>query len=415
VLLVGYVSRFLRNLKQALIVRDDLHARGAALLFCDERILSSEEDRWDEFVREAHEAESYSRKLARRVREGLAAKRRRLGEPGGRPPFGFRRSGRPPVLEPDDGQLGQMQRAFQLAASGATDRQVSLDLGLPLHTVRSVLTNPIYIGVLRDGQPARVGPVIDRETWERAQAHRNSHARRHPGHSTTRSYVLAKLLYCAACGRRLTGHVGRYRHVEPCAEFVRAKPHVRRRYSNRLDRRVKGQSYTTETYEALIPPILAHVSLGALTLTQVIEGLGELPVDTMTGVRLERERRYAAERFARDRDLVRFQATLARLDAEEAQVPEVEPVTAQQAVAWLRDLPELWADAPESHRQLAVALFERWDVLGTRSVAIVPTQHAIAHGFDAAFGVRLVGMVGARGLRVPVSLHRTPVRLREAS
>ena len=39
--LVGYVSRFSRNLKQTLIAVDELHALGVALVFCDERIVSS--------------------------------------------------------------------------------------------------------------------------------------------------------------------------------------------------------------------------------------------------------------------------------------------------------------------------------------------------------------------------------------
>ncbi len=43
VLVVGYVSRFLRNLKQTLIaVEDHLHAAGVVVLFADERLLSSD-------------------------------------------------------------------------------------------------------------------------------------------------------------------------------------------------------------------------------------------------------------------------------------------------------------------------------------------------------------------------------------
>jgi len=94
VLVVGYVSRFQRNLRQTLNVVEDLHAAGVVVLFCDERILSSDASRWDDFVREAHEAESFSRKHGKRVKEGLAAKRRRLGEPGGQPPFGYTRIGK---------------------------------------------------------------------------------------------------------------------------------------------------------------------------------------------------------------------------------------------------------------------------------------------------------------------------------
>lgn len=49
ILVVGYVSRFQRNLKQTLIAVDELHSQGVAVLFCDERILSSDTDRWDDF------------------------------------------------------------------------------------------------------------------------------------------------------------------------------------------------------------------------------------------------------------------------------------------------------------------------------------------------------------------------------
>jgi DNA invertase Pin-like site-specific DNA recombinase len=58
VLLVGYVSRFARNLRTAVNARHDLHAAGAAILFCDERVLSSDEDEWEAWARETVEAEA---------------------------------------------------------------------------------------------------------------------------------------------------------------------------------------------------------------------------------------------------------------------------------------------------------------------------------------------------------------------
>ena len=95
VLVVGYVSRFARDLRTAVNARHDLHARGAVILFADERVLSSDEDEWERWAREAVEAEAYSRRLAKRIREGYAAKRRRLGVPGGnRAPLGTVREGR---------------------------------------------------------------------------------------------------------------------------------------------------------------------------------------------------------------------------------------------------------------------------------------------------------------------------------
>src|SRR3970282_1269413 len=95
VLVVGYVSRFARDLRTAVNARHDLHALGAVILFADERVLSSDEDEWERGARGAVEAEAYSRRLAKRIREGYAAKRRRLGVPGGnRAPLGTVRDGR---------------------------------------------------------------------------------------------------------------------------------------------------------------------------------------------------------------------------------------------------------------------------------------------------------------------------------
>jgi hypothetical protein len=81
VLVVGYVSRFLWNLKQTLIaVEDHLHTAGVVVLFADERLLSSDPSSWDQFIREAHEAEAYSRKLSKARLQGLC---REAQTPGG--------------------------------------------------------------------------------------------------------------------------------------------------------------------------------------------------------------------------------------------------------------------------------------------------------------------------------------------
>ena len=59
ILIVGYASRFRRNVKQTLIaVEDHLQPAGVAVLFVDERLLSSDPDHWNQFVREVQEAEA---------------------------------------------------------------------------------------------------------------------------------------------------------------------------------------------------------------------------------------------------------------------------------------------------------------------------------------------------------------------
>ena len=60
--------------------------------------------------------EAYSRKLSKRVSEGYAAKRRRLGVPGGnKMPYGLIREGKPSVLRVDEEQAAVVIRAYQLA------------------------------------------------------------------------------------------------------------------------------------------------------------------------------------------------------------------------------------------------------------------------------------------------------------
>lgn len=404
VLLVGYVSRFQRNLKQTLIAVDDLHAEGVAVLFCDERILSSDGDRWDDFVREAHEAESYSRKLGRRISEGLAAKRRRLGEPGGQPPYGYTRSGRPPVLEPMPADLGRVRACFVAAAEGLNDAEVTERVGLPFYTVRGILTNPVYVGRLRDGTPTRVPAVVEPALWDRVQLARSRYSRRHPGRSTRwRTYALS-MLHCAACGRHLIGQQNRYRHNFPCGDWLAASRPPARAFRHATDRRHRGVSYPADAFEGIVRQALGHVSANAKLAADVVEALGaeERGPDPATLARIEHDRDTALARYRRDRDGDALEATMRRLDREESEARAAtnDGPTAAEAAEYLRDLPRLWDEAEGSgRRQLAEALFERIEVLGAQRVHLHPSQSAKAQGWAEAWnGARLVVMVGARGL-----------------
>ncbi len=390
VLVVGYASRFARSLEAHVDARRAFHAAGAAILFADERILSSNEDAWEAWAREVVEAESYSRRLSRRVREGLAMKRRRLGTPGGnRPPFGFRRDGRPPVLSVDPQRMATVQRAYELAAAGMRDREVAERVGLKLMHVREVLTNPVYRGRLHRGEPAVTGAAIDPALWDAVQLARARFARRFPGHPShpSRSYALGKLLFCSACGRRLIGDAGRYRHLDPCDAFIAAKPDPPPSAFPLV--RIRGHSYAAEVYDRIVPAVLAHVAANATIKTSVVGMLGErAEVDSLTLARIAKDREAALSRYLRDRDADGLGATMARLDAEEAEARSVaKPVDPRDALAYLTDLPRLWEESPaERRRQLAGALFERVDVLGIKEAVIHPSLEAVAHGWRAAWG-----------------------------
>ena len=285
-----------------------------------------------------------------------------------------------------------VRRAYELAAGGRTDREVGKATGLAPTHVAEVLTNPFYAGRLRTGEPSALGALVDPSTWEHVQAMRTRYSRRHRGSVHRRQYGLAGLLACAACGRRLTGHVGRYRHLDACEAFRAAAPRRVQRDGATIDPRVRGESYIADVYEDAIGRAFEHVAASS-TLKASTVALARRPEpdngDVLAQARITRERDQAALRFAKDRDLGKLEATMARLDAE-AQAAVVRPSripTAAEARAYLESLPDLWAKTSDAGRHaIAEAVFERIDVLGANDFSFTLTASAKAHGWDAAFG-----------------------------
>ncbi len=392
ILVVGYVSRFLRNLKQTLIaIEDHLQPAGVAVLFADERLLSSDPDDWDQFVREAHEAEAYSRKLSKRVHEGYAAKRRRLGVPGGnRAPFGIVREGHPSILRLDEEKAAIVRRAYELAAAGCTDWEVAAHVGLAKTHVAELLTNSIYAGHLRTGEQAGIAAIIEPGLWSRVQTAREQRRTRTPGRIVKRDYALR--LRCAGCGRYLHGDIGRYRHPAPtCEAFLAATPVVRRRRKNLPDGRIKGHSYPQAWYEDAIGAILDRVGrVDDWAITEVVRLHGEYrpQSDELTLARIERAREDASRALVKTRDVIGWQSTMARLDAEEAvarQPTNGRRLSPPEIVDYLRSLPRLWAESGPAGRQaIATATFARTDILGFERLEYELTPDAIELGLDAA-------------------------------
>jgi len=392
VLVVGYVSRFLRNLKQTLIaVEDHLHAAGVVVLFADERLLSSDPSNWDQFVREAHEAEAYSRKLSRRVGEGYAAKRRRLGVPGGnRAPFGIIREGKPSTLRVDEAKAATVRRAYELAAVGQTDWEVAAATGLAKTHVGEVLTHPIYAGRLRTGEPAGLAPIVQPVLWSKVQSMRELRRTRTPGRIVKRNYPLR--LRCAGCQRFLYGDMGRYRHPAPtCDAFIAGTPDARRRYTKGDDKRAGGHSYPQTWYEDAIGLLLSELgSVDDVTITEVVRRYHDRPpqVDSAALARVSHEREEAARRLAKSRDVMTWQREMAQLDLEEeaARDPvERGQLASSEVVAYLRSLPSLWADSgPDGRQALATALFARTDVVGFERMEYELTPDAIELGLGDA-------------------------------
>ena len=172
---------------------------------------------------------------------------------------------------------------------------------------------------------------------------------------------------------------------------------------------MKGESYKADVYERAIGRAFEHVAVSARLKTDTVaEATRPEPEggDGLALARINRERDQAALRFARDRDLGRLEATMARLDAEAAAAvvrPSRTP-TAAEARSYLEELPKLWAKTSDAGRHaIAEAVFERIDVLGATDYTFTLTAHAKSRGWDAAFGagvVRVKDGQSGRGERI---------------
>jgi DNA invertase Pin-like site-specific DNA recombinase len=407
VLLVAYVARWQRNLRRVLeLLEDELHPAGVAVWFCDEEILSSSERSWDQLVDEAKGAESWLRKHSRRVREGYAAKLATKRDPGGRAPFGFERDPQTKLIRPSADQAALAQKAFELAAERLTDREVAAATGLGLYTVRGILTSPLYAGRLRTGERGHWAPIVAPALWEEVQAVRaRRRTRDRPGPGIRRAYALT-MLQCSACGRRLTGDTGRYRHPDPCAAFTAVHREPRRRARGQR-RAMPGHSYRVTEYEAIVRDVLGRVSLGAGIVADVVAATREPEPDRLAIARIGRERDAAVARYRRDRDPGALETKMATLDVHErtARQPIESAAMAPADVAgYLRDLPRIWDDAPSARRGLAEAIFERIEVLGIRRMHLEPTPAAIRAGLVEAFSSASAGC--GRGERAQARASR---------
>ncbi len=409
ILVVGYVSRFTRDLRTAVNARHQLHEAGAALLFADERVLSSDESAWENWARETVEAEAYSRRLARSVHAGYAAKIRDYADQGGGlVPLGFRRVGERKLIEPDPGSMPAANRVWEIAAQGAADGTIAATTGLTLWSVRGVLRSPLYAGRLRDGRSTRFPAPIDAALIERAQAYRRARTRIGNRVRRNRTYPLSGNgpLVCDACGLTAKGDTrGRrngtkitvYRHRDgpDCAGWpVREVP------SELLDAQVGAlldgvapNRHSAARIRAALRPTI--VMPDRLAMARLEARLKTLAAEIVTGA----QQRSSAEIVA---DIERARTEREALTSRPAERDEVDP---DEALGWLASLEKLWREtSDEGRRHLAVATFARLGVVSGskrgshRIVSVEATDEAERRGLVLALPASLeVTMVGDTG------------------
>jgi hypothetical protein len=194
---------------------------------------------------------------------------------------------------------------------------------------------------------------------------------------------------------------------------------IRRRRKNLQDTRIKGHSYARSWYEDAVGAILGQIGrVDDMTITEVVRlHASHAPrADELTLARISRSREDAARQLAKARDLAAWQAAMARLDPEEtvARRP-IEPhrLSPAEIVDYSRSLPRLWADSgPDGRRALVGAISPRWTSWGSSgsSTSSCRTQSTLDSTRRSRPSLnskaRLVSLVGPRGVRTTISMHR---------
>ena len=409
VLVVGYVGRFARNVSIAFTAKDRLHLAGAVLFFADERVLSSDDSAWDTWAREVVEAESYSRRLGKLIRQGYAAKiRDHADQGGGLVPLGFRRAGPHKLLEPDPATMPQAIKVWELAAQGIPDAAISSETGLTLWTVRGVLRSALYAGRLRDGRPTTFPAPVDARTIELALACRRTRTRAGNRLRRNRTYALSGNgpLVCATCGlpakgdtrsRRNGEKISVYRHRDgaPCDGWpVREVPIavLDGQVASLLDGAAPNRESAARIRAALDRPVIGPDRLAIARLDHQLKALAAEIMDSEAG-------RDTAEVVA---EIDTTKRERERLKATPNEQGVVDP---EDSLAWLASLGRLWREtSDEGRRQLAVATFERIGVVSGaargshRIVSVEMTDEAERRGLALALPTSCeVTMVGDTG------------------
>ena len=231
------------------------------------------------WARESVEAEAYSRRLGKRIREGYAAKFRRHADQAGNAPLGFVRDAEPPhAMRTDEATIGTAVAVFRAYAAGnVADRDIAARFGLSEERVRKMLGNPLYNGWVRrhrgrdeERLPAawRIAPPVDDELWSPVQLMRSGRRRgggpRKPGPD-----LLAGLLHCV-CGQhiRSDGTMGSGRatyrrrvHTGECEAWGRQRSWAADVWENPIAAQLTGMRVDDATIARVVAVLVDRSSL----------------------------------------------------------------------------------------------------------------------------------------------------------
>lgn len=239
-------------------------------------------------------------------------------------------------------------------------------------TIVAMLQSRFYLGEVSykgEWMPGKHQPAIDVETWERAQFQiMRRVAQRSDRHTqVSRPYVLRGLVYCAECGNRLRGWIGK-KEVRYYRDTATDKGHMCS----------QKQRIPAETIEGQIGEILTRLHLPDDWLERALILVGE---DCDENAAREKKRASLETQLDRKRVLFElgdiseqtYRAERERIRREIQELRPVKTLDLERAAKVIQNFGELWNKATlKEQEEIAHAIIEKVYTSGGIIVAIEP-------------------------------------------
>lgn len=387
VLVVHKIDRFARKLPVTLEYFNKLSKAGVGFLSIqNEMDYTTPQGKFNLAIQGAL-AEMYSDNLSEETKKGWR-ERKAQGLYCGLLPFGAIK-GKNGVPKPNPETYSGLVRAFELAAEGKTDREVSEYLNtngyrtagnqgskpFSSDTVRGILINRFYISELPDGNggyvQAKHKPFIDMKLWNAVQKARERNRKSPRNHTANSSLgAFTGYAYCWYCGSRMrTGQTYKGKKRLTCANKVKF-------------RNCESESGMLEIYEAQLMAYLENLVLPSDYIDRIVEIQKDLEVSyNETEVR----RKELEARFERNKRMYKWgdmsetdylvERNQIKSELDKLTPHEYNTMALEKLAALLKNIPQLWREADQNQRNaIGRQIFNEVWVKDKKIVAVRPTE-----------------------------------------
>lgn len=202
-LIVHKLDRFARSRMDAAFYRQKLKEAGMRLVSVLERLDDSPESIIMEGILESMN-EYYSANLSRETKKGLRENILNGKRNGGKVPFGYTLVDHHLIPNRD---AETVRWIFNLYAEGKGVTEIVRTTRSPVHNIRPMLMNKVYLGHLISGENRcehAHEAIIDEDTFYACQK-RMQDKRMNAANRAKADYMLAGLITCGVCGKRMIG------------------------------------------------------------------------------------------------------------------------------------------------------------------------------------------------------------------